>query len=328
MEEILVKIKIRKEKPSDYNQIANVTYSAFHGWKPDNPLVMEPMLVDYVRHTSGFMPDLSLVALVEEEIIGHALFTPFAMTLGGKEVKGAVLGPIAVEPSLQKQGIGGQLLEEGHKLLKEKGFDLALLCGHPEYYPKFGYQKGTFGFTCTTVTSKQSVNAKKTLSERPVAPNDLQWIRSMWPKVHNEDRIALYPGDSLMDWVNHGNTTTASVLVEANEPIAYIRYEVTDSVNVKECLVADGHWNQVLHFLVMKNVDPTKRTVTLALYGDYLKERLDPNIYSIKEDFMVYDAFMVLPLRDGPAKDYCQAFEADKSAIGGISFPPVYDIDE
>lgn len=99
-------IKIRRERISDYNSIANVNYEAFPGWHPDNQYVSEPILVDLLRHNSMFDPELSLVAELNGKIIGHVLFSPFRFIVLGEEQLGAVLAPVAVMPEFQHKGIG------------------------------------------------------------------------------------------------------------------------------------------------------------------------------------------------------------------------------
>ena len=66
-------IKFRSEEPKDYAQIAELQYLAF-----DNEEFMgETILIDVLRHRESFDPELSLVAVLDNRIIGHILFNPF-----------------------------------------------------------------------------------------------------------------------------------------------------------------------------------------------------------------------------------------------------------
>jgi putative acetyltransferase len=56
------------------------------------------------------------------------------------EIEVIVLAPMAVKPAFQNKGIGGKLIKESLKRAKKLGFELVLLIGHPDYYPKFGFQ--------------------------------------------------------------------------------------------------------------------------------------------------------------------------------------------
>ncbi len=83
-------------------------------------------------------PLLSLVAVSDEKIVGHILFTR-AKIAANEIVTVSILAPLAVAPHLQKQGIGGRLIKEGLKKLSESGTDLVFVLGHPEYYPRYGF---------------------------------------------------------------------------------------------------------------------------------------------------------------------------------------------
>ena len=87
---------------------------------------------------------ISLVTEKQGKIIGHSLFSP--VTVGSDKAVG--LGPVAVLPEYQKQGIGTQLIRTGLDLCRDKGDKVVFVLGHPEYYPRFGFElaapKGLF----------------------------------------------------------------------------------------------------------------------------------------------------------------------------------------
>ncbi len=84
------------------------------------------------------VPLLSLVAVCDEKVVGHILFTR-AEVAAGEKVTASILAPLAVAPHLHKQGIGTRLIEEGLKMLSESGTDLVFVLGHPDYYPRCGF---------------------------------------------------------------------------------------------------------------------------------------------------------------------------------------------
>lgn len=68
---------------------------------------------------------------------------------GEQEVMGAALGPMAVLPEYQRQGIGGRLIEAGNQKLLESGCPFIIVVGHPEYYPRFGFEPAVaYGIRC------------------------------------------------------------------------------------------------------------------------------------------------------------------------------------
>ena len=121
---------IRHETASDREAVFRVEHEAFGRAE-------EARLVDLLRANGKSL--LSLVAEQDGEVIGHVMFSP--MTIEGKESYPAVcLGPIAVLPARQRQGIGDSLIEAGLASLRAGGHRAVFLQGHPAYYPRFGFR--------------------------------------------------------------------------------------------------------------------------------------------------------------------------------------------
>jgi putative acetyltransferase len=135
---LTLKITIRAEDESDQAAIRGVNDLAFG--RPE-----EGCLVDNLRQLPEFEPRLSLVAELDQEIVGHVLFFPIYIHAEDREEYPCLsLGPIAVLPMFQKQGIGGKLIRAGHRAALDLDYTAVLLLGHPEYYPRFGYQPAKF----------------------------------------------------------------------------------------------------------------------------------------------------------------------------------------
>lgn len=87
------------------------------------------------------LPELELVALDDAgAVVGHVLCS--RATVDGVEV--VALGPIAVRPDLQGQGIGATLMEAvlDRVARAAEGWPLVGLLGHVTYYPRFGFVPG------------------------------------------------------------------------------------------------------------------------------------------------------------------------------------------
>jgi putative acetyltransferase len=80
---------------------------------------------------------LSLVATVNDRVVGHIMYSP--LSIGGN-VKGAALGPMGVLPEYQRHGIGGKLIEAGNRKLKDAGCPFIIVVGHADYYARFGFR--------------------------------------------------------------------------------------------------------------------------------------------------------------------------------------------
>jgi predicted N-acetyltransferase YhbS len=127
-----MEVVIRSEIPEDFEKISKVIEASFNQKN-------EAILVNKLRNTKEYLPDLSLVALVDDVIVGQILFYPIPMM---DEVT-LILAPMCVKPELQRKGIGKKLVKEGLDKAKELGYGSVIVVGHPDYYPKFGFQKAS-----------------------------------------------------------------------------------------------------------------------------------------------------------------------------------------
>lgn len=123
---------IREEEAADRAAIFRVIRDAFA--RDD-----EARLVDALRASDAFIPELSLVALDGAEIVGHVLFTRAAIRDGDTSHPGLALAPVAITPSHQRKGIGSALIRRGLELASALGHGVVIVVGHPEYYPRFGF---------------------------------------------------------------------------------------------------------------------------------------------------------------------------------------------
>ena len=95
----------------------------------------EQDLVVALRKSDNFIPELSLVAVMNNKIVGYILFTK--IKIGKQEELG--LATLGVLPEYQKKGIGSVLIQEGHKKARELGYHYSVVLGSDKYYTKFGY---------------------------------------------------------------------------------------------------------------------------------------------------------------------------------------------
>jgi len=112
-------------------------------------------------------PLLSLLTFDGRTAIGHLLFTKARVSGLGNAVLAEILAPLAVVPGKQRQGIGTQLVREGLRLLSGSGTDLVFVLGHPEYYPRFGFEPaGKLGFAAPYPIMPENENAWMVLELR------------------------------------------------------------------------------------------------------------------------------------------------------------------
>jgi putative acetyltransferase len=119
---------VRSETVDDHGAIRAVVEAAMRA--------EEARLVDLLRDSVHYVPDLALVAEEDGEILGFVMISYAA--LGDDRVLS--LAPVAVAPSRQREGIGTALIEEALRRADAMAEPLVIVLGHASYYPRFGFE--------------------------------------------------------------------------------------------------------------------------------------------------------------------------------------------
>ncbi|HVR71924.1 MAG TPA: N-acetyltransferase, partial [Vicinamibacteria bacterium] len=115
--------RIRAEEPGDHAAVFRVNAEAF-GQE------VEARLVDALRGSSAFIPELSLVAVRDGEVAGHILFSRISIS-GSTSASALALAPMAVLPACQRLGIGSALVRQGLAEAARLGHGAVIVVGHP-----------------------------------------------------------------------------------------------------------------------------------------------------------------------------------------------------
>lgn len=126
-------MNIRQERPADYDTVYRIIKEAFADAEHSDG--SEQDLVSALRKSEAFIPELSLVALEDNRIVGHILFTEAVVN----DVKVLALAPLSVLPEYRNRGIGLALIKQGHAVASGLGYKYSVVLGHAKYYPKAGY---------------------------------------------------------------------------------------------------------------------------------------------------------------------------------------------
>lgn len=133
-------IKIDQEENTELPVICKLIETAFSNMEESDH--QEHHLVDRLHNSETYIPELSLVAKTDQEkIVGYILLTEVEIVSESGVKTSLAVAPLAVLPEYQNRGIGGMLLREAHKRAAALGYGTAVLLGHKDYYPRFGYCK-------------------------------------------------------------------------------------------------------------------------------------------------------------------------------------------
>jgi putative acetyltransferase len=303
-------MQIRPETVHDHPVVARINLRAFRG-------MGEPMLVALLRQRQGYDPDLSLVAEIDGDVVGHALFTPYTIRLAEEDVRAVCLAPIGVDPAHQKRGIGAALIEEGHRIAAAKGYRLSFLLGHLTYYPRFGYRTGAFGAAELTLAAGKTPAPLSPLETRPVDEPDLPALRALWQHEQARVDFAVRPEDSLFDWLSPDPRVFARIFLHEGEIVGYARYRRSARTRVIYFLAATAAIAQTM--LAQLAEDAPEIKLPLHPYSASAGAFGAPNVH-----LQAWDAAMACPLQPGALDAYFSGLDGGRMP-GSVIWPPAFD---
>ena len=134
-----MEISLRRELPSDYRKVEDVTREAF--WNLYVPGCCEHYLAHVMRDHKDFIEDLDYVALADNQIVGNVMYTKSRVFDEKNETIDTItFGPLSVLPEYQRKGIGSLLLQHTIQRAKEKKEKAIIIYGSPKNYCKHGFR--------------------------------------------------------------------------------------------------------------------------------------------------------------------------------------------
>ena len=323
-------IMIRSEKIRDYQFIAEINELAFSSMIEDidvSTFIPEKIMAAVLRHGEFFDPELSLVAELDGRIVGHAVYYPFQVLVGGDELKAVSLGPISVHPDFQNRGIGLKLMEEGHLRAKSKGYVFAFLLGHLTYYPRAGYRTEMLG-KCKIKIPVSSIPVKDQRIEiRLTKSEHIKSLTVMWYDWFKDVDLAAFPGNSLLDWVSHNEGIVNYSVFHGEKIIGYLRYDKLNPANVRLFLAKDKQAAfQLLIFLHSRINKDTEQFIYLPLHPEseavrkYISLPFEPVVKTMKAGMI-----KILDTDNQSISAYCTEVSAGTRKPGLLIWPPFFE---
>lgn len=128
-----MQVQIKREKSKDIEEVNQLFGLAFKQ-ESINPLIKE------FRASNHFIPELSRVARINDQIIGIIMYGKVEIVKGRKNVPSIILASIAILPSYQSLGIGKELIANSFQKARDLGHQSVLVVGQEDYFPRFGFK--------------------------------------------------------------------------------------------------------------------------------------------------------------------------------------------
>lgn len=252
--------------------------------------------------------------------LGHALFSPYTLRLLGQEVPAVCLAPLAVDPGVQRQGIGGMLIRAGHASAAARGYTVSFLIGHPTYYPRFGYQTHAFGTAQLTVRAQ----AGDTLETRRPTEEDLAALCALWRAEEGGVDMALEPASDLLEWLSPHPDIQATIYLRAGQLVGYTRIHRDEPTSPRVFLACD---KEAAHS-ILATLASTRAPISSAREPYILP--LHPSSASAaflgQAEVSTRAAAMACELAASPLPAYLAAQREQRRPAGRLIWPVAFDL--
>lgn len=314
-------ILIRPERVADYAAIARLNVRAFGNRS------VEAIIVALHRQRRAFDPELSLVAEINGQIVGHVLFSPHQMRLLNQTMPVVNLAPLAVDPTYQSQGIGGQLITEGHRIAAAKAYRMSVLLGHPTYYPRFGYHTHAYGVTQLALSNDVLDTLHESLLEThgPISEN-VSLLCDLWQSEKGAVDMVFEPDEDLLDWLSPNPAIRAEVYLRDNVVVGFTRIDRGEPTKPRAFLARDAEAARAMvatmNHVWRKGAERTEYMLPLHPYSASAQA-----FGAANATCETWSPAMAYAFGPGPLDDYLAQVRARQRPPGRIIWPVAFDLD-
>lgn len=246
----------RPERPDDAPAIATLLDRAFENH------ARESRLWELLRGTSIYAEASTYVVERDGHIRAAALAIPRVVRLRGAPIACAAIGPVAVDPADQGQGLGRQVLET---ILADvrRAADAILTIGPPRFFAPLGFERA---FAQTRITYRLPLEDPVGLTWRGIRGEDLSTCRSFFARCHASVSGAEERTLEALDWDSPHELVHTVCLEHEGTLRGYVRFRAGERLLVKETAVREERdWAGLLGFLARLGQEHQRNVVELDL---------------------------------------------------------------
>ena len=265
-------VTIRTIHPSEEPGLSALLDTAFE--RPERESRFVELLA---KHHPNFDPGLSLLAEVDGQAAGYALFLPRELTIRGVQVSLAIAAPLGVLQQFRGREIGRLLITTGLSALKDRGMRGAITIGAADYYGALGFASA-FDLHAVQARPEHLPPADPDAVWRAITGEDLEALCRLQKESYEhasgtETRLC-----SPIDWEGQAPGSYSLALGPLGDPRAYLRFRVRRELEIMECCANDSESvHAILAFvhqlmseharpLALLHVPPETRTSTTLLH--------------------------------------------------------------
>jgi len=179
-------------------------------------------------------PGLALLAELNGEPAGWALFLPRRFRIRGTWLSLSVSSPFGVLPEARGKGVGRFLVEAGTQALRDRGMRGAVVLGAPHFFSHFGYHPA-FDLYSMEVRREDLPEEGSTEGWRALRGDDIRALSELYLQCYGVSDGTEERSIAPLDWESIGPDAHSLVLEQDGQVVAYLRFRVRERLQVREC---------------------------------------------------------------------------------------------
>lgn len=179
--------------------------------------------------------------LVDHKVLSRLLVIDYQMRIGSAQVKMGGIGDVATKIEHRMKGYARKLMEDSVEYMKNKGYDVSVLFGIPDFYHKFGYSHclPEYKLIIRTKNAEASKSLAGKYKVRQIQKKDFDALLQLYNKDNQERTCSLVRIKKhfrrFRRGSNWGKQTDSFLIKNAQGLLAYAVFDKSDrEVNIVE----------------------------------------------------------------------------------------------